>query len=712
MGPAAMKIKDTRGRVEKQMPSLLQNKAPIKMTGKSKRGVANTAHPEAPPTRHETRKERVGSYTQQQVRSPTYRISHDDMKRGIHLNSLALTRCPGCGLLNLSEKTEGNGTTLVCTTCKILLNTLQKTARKRQCNIIHAIFSPDHETEPRLTPATGTKDINTTNTRSTARDPKIPTMRNNPEDNRKNEMVDEYSDEEVESRGEEDQDVSLKNLLLSMQEQMTKVSQKVGGFEKQLSESREDMSQMADKIEAVKSQQEVAREEARKEALSTKHSLQEVRDINEHLAKEQTKALQKIQEQVLREVQGNILGAQPNGPMDLEKESNETGEWARKARTPMHTENAGDRNAILPRYSEMESRTERPKTKTTNTNGTLSLVYVADWKDESIGKVKNALRAEIGQASNVAASHSGENRNSKYWPDVNAVRHINQYGTDSESPNRPLMEIACTAEKAEMVMDFFKKHGTTVFDGDLNPCIDPTFLEGDEDGDKDALARRMKNHMVRLLLAWWKTANYIFSQDTKLFYKSALSQLLSGRDKLFEWPAFITAIHIDASGVNDRKDHPRIWFEYKEGYEFLNDERAKSTTKVQVQSFSSLKTVTPTPASKRKRQAAHSGDDDSNDIEPEVDQRPGADTSTRAQHQEEETMEDTEDQISVAKKLYDTPARKGSQVDKTAKTVRTPEVANRSATDKEMMLQFSIAGTPLAADDLRMVNSRAGANRR
>lgn len=98
--------------------------------------------------------------------------------------------------------------------------------------------------------------------------------------------------------------------------------------------------------------------------------------------------------------------------------------------------------------------------------------------------------------------------------------------------------------------------------------------------DRNTLAKRMKNHLVRLLLAWWKATHYIFSRDTKLLYKRDLSQLLSGRDKLFEWPAFITAIHIDASGVSDRKDHPRIWFEYKEGYEFLNEENTKTKDKI------------------------------------------------------------------------------------------------------------------------------------
>lgn len=36
----------------------------------------------------------------------------------------------------------------------------------------------------------------------------------------------------------------------------------------------------------------------------------------------------------------------------------------------------------------MESRTEQTKPQTTNTNGALSLIYLSNRKNESIGKVK------------------------------------------------------------------------------------------------------------------------------------------------------------------------------------------------------------------------------------------------------------------------------------------------------------------------------------
>lgn len=269
---------------------------------------------------------------------------------------------------------------------------------------------------------------------------------------RKDAMVEDHQDHGKGSEEEEDEEVSLKDLLCSMQREMKTVSGKVGRLEQQL--------------EDVKTKQEKAREEARKEAQNKKRSLKEVREANEQLKKEQSAALQKIHEEVLKEVQGKVPTTEKHAQMEQEE-----GDWVRRARAHLPTRNDKDRDRNVPRYSEMETRIERPKPKTTNNNGTLSLICVADWKDESIGKVKNALRAEIGQAENDSASHSGDRQRKRTWPDVNAVRHFNQYGTTS----RPLMEIACTPDKAELVMDFFERQGTVVFDGNPNPCIDPTF---------------------------------------------------------------------------------------------------------------------------------------------------------------------------------------------------------------------------------------------
>lgn len=74
------------------------------------------------------------------------------------------------------------------------------------------------------------------------------------------------------------------------------------------------------------------------------------------------------------------------------------------------------------------------------------------------------------------------------------------------------------------------------------------------------------------------SAIYIFSADTRHVYKKELLQLISGKEKLFSWTAFIAAVHIDASNITNRMDHPCIWFEYKNGFELLNEEESNKKT--------------------------------------------------------------------------------------------------------------------------------------
>lgn len=124
------------------------------------------------------------------------------------------------------------------------------------------------------------------------------------------------------------------------------------------------------------------------------------------------------------------------------------------------------------------------------------------------------------------------------------MRHINQFGT----PTSPLMEISCTAENAENLREFFGKHEIEVFDGQLKPCIDPA-IKGTKETDNRKIAIRLESHFVRILLAWWKPDHYIYSPDTRLYYRRTLLQLIPGNGKLFQWPAFLKAVHIDGGNV-------------------------------------------------------------------------------------------------------------------------------------------------------------------
>lgn len=113
----------------------------------------------------------------------------------------------------------------------------------------------------------------------------------------------------------------------------------------------------------------------------------------------------------------------------------------------------------------------------------------------------------------------------------------------------------------------------------------------------------MRNPFARILLARWKGAHYIYRADTRLFYRRLLLQLITENGKLHDWPAFIKAIHIDAAGVNNRKDNPRIWFEYKQGFEFITETESGKKAAVTVHSFSPNTAPSQTPTPKRRQQS-------------------------------------------------------------------------------------------------------------
>lgn len=104
---------------------------------------------------------------------------------------------------------------------------------------------------------------------------------------------------------------------------------------------------------------------------------------------------------------------------------------------------------------------------------------------------------KIGQVTGGLASNHGRKQANEHWPGVDAVRHINQYGT----PTSPLLEIACTPDRSDTLRDFFTKQSIEVCHAHMNPCIDPAVQENNET-DKKKLEKTLKNHFVRVLLAW------------------------------------------------------------------------------------------------------------------------------------------------------------------------------------------------------------------
>lgn len=224
----------------------------------------------------------------------------------------------------------------------------------------------------------------------------------------------------------------------------------------------------------------------------------------------------------------------------------------------------------------------------------------------------------------------------------------------------------------------------------MNPCIYPELEENAEEDTKQ-LAKNMQTHFIRVLLAWWKAAHCVFSQDTRLYYIRTLQQLISGKNKLFKWPAFVKSIHIDVKEVNIRKDNPRIWFEYQTGYEYLANVGSRQKIEIKAKSFATNLAGTKTPAAKQKRSHEEPENEDENQMKPTP-----ANNRTRAgqilrQLVEDEDMSDYIGSGDVAKNLYLAPAarRRENEDGIIEDLMKTPVVITAEDATEELPMQVS-----------------------
>lgn len=133
-------------------------------------------------------------------------------------------------------------------------------------------------------------------------------------------------------------------------------------------------------------------------------------------------------------------------------------------------------------------------------------------------------------------------------PDLDAVRHVNQFG----SPTQPMMEISSTPEKSDTVRDFLRENNIETWSSYINPFLDPSVEVADTSQEAD---EKKFGHFTRLLVAWWKAADFVQSRDTALFYQRLVKQVVQGADPLQKWPNNIIGIAVDAKGVRDSKEN-------------------------------------------------------------------------------------------------------------------------------------------------------------
>lgn len=146
------------------------------------------------------------------------------------------------------------------------------------------------------------------------------------------------------------------------------------------------------------------------------------------------------------------------------------------------------------------------------TNGILARVYVRDWKNEPVGKVKKALRQEVALWAAQASRQEEDVNEEKIVPDIDAIQHLNQFGT----PEAPIMEITSVPDKLAIVRGFMEQNNIEMSAPDLNPFLDPTADLTDKSPDE---LSRSRAHFTRVLLSWWKAANDVQRKETALFYQ-------------------------------------------------------------------------------------------------------------------------------------------------------------------------------------------------
>lgn len=146
-------------------------------------------------------------------------------------------------------------------------------------------------------------------------------------------------------------------------------------------------------------------------------------------------------------------------------------------------------------YFDMERKASKHHPAATTTNGTLDRVYIRYWRREPVGAVKRALRVAIGTWNHQNNMDDEEDTTNEPSPDIDAVRHLNQFGT----PEAPLMEVARTQERKVVVVQFFKERNIETWPDTINQLLTPEIYPNDKSLTAD---RRHTGHCGRVLNVW------------------------------------------------------------------------------------------------------------------------------------------------------------------------------------------------------------------
>lgn len=311
---------------------------------------------------------------------------------------------------------------------------------------------------------------------------------------------------------------------------------------------------------------------------------------------EQKKALTELRSGIIQDIQMKLEAATENMKNDhgrtAGRQNPHADTYAERAARPGRNEAQKDK--AITSYFEMAKRTTTQRPAASMTDGTLESVYAKEWSKQLVGAVKRALRIAIGVWKQQNVMEVDEENDEEASPDIDAVRHLNQFGT----PEAPLMEVACTRDRKETVIKFFKESNIEVWPDTINPLLAPDI---EPDDDSQMAAKRHHGHSIRVLNAWWKAAHYVQNANTAAYYFILVTQVVRSSGSPYAWPKQAIGINIDARGVHTPKDNPKIDWEYEQGVTAPGDNENSKSRTVTVRSFATGGALPAAKAVKRLR---------------------------------------------------------------------------------------------------------------
>lgn len=161
------------------------------------------------------------------------------------------------------------------------------------------------------------------------------------------------------------------------------------------------------------------------------------------------------------------------------------------------------------------------------------------------------------------------------------------------------MEELCTPEKRDTVKAFLEIPNIEVWGEPLNPVLDPEVSGVDKRKETE---RRQILHFTRIIMAWWKAANFVERKYTAQYYQNLINLEVQSPNKIYQWPASIEGIAIDAREFEEAKENPSITFESKEGPNIvIPSNKGTRKPKPHLCTLETFGTHLAAPASKRQR---------------------------------------------------------------------------------------------------------------